>query len=143
MHELVPTANMMALLINPTNPRIADAVSRNVQATARALGLQLHVNASTEHEFETVFSTLVQLRAGGLVISPDAFFTSLSEQLAALAGHHAVPTLYSAREFAAAGGLMSYGSSLRDTYRLERRKARRPTRRAVCEGRTRCQPQDR
>jgi putative tryptophan/tyrosine transport system substrate-binding protein len=118
MHELVPTANMMALLINPTNPRIADAVSRNVQATARALGLQLHVNASTEHEFETVFSTLVQLRAGGLVISPDAFFTSLSEQLAALAGHHAVPTLYSAREFAAAGGLMSYGSSLRDTYRL-------------------------
>jgi putative tryptophan/tyrosine transport system substrate-binding protein len=76
------------------------------------------VNASTEHEFETVFSTLVQLRAGGLVISPDAFFTSLSEQLAALAGHHAVPTLYSAREFAAAGGLMSYGSSLRDTYRL-------------------------
>jgi putative tryptophan/tyrosine transport system substrate-binding protein len=84
----------------------------------RALGLQLHVNASTEHEFETVFSTLVQLRAGGLVISPDAFFTSLSEQLAALAGHHAVPTLYSAREFAAAGGLMSYGSSLRDTYRL-------------------------
>jgi putative ABC transport system substrate-binding protein len=76
------------------------------------------LNASTEHEFETVFSTLVQLRAGRLVISPDAFFTNRSEQLAALAGHRALPTICSAREFAAAGGLMSYGSRFRDTYRL-------------------------
>jgi putative ABC transport system substrate-binding protein len=107
------------LLINPTNPRLADPVSREVQAAARALGLQLHIlNARTEPDFETVFSTLVQLRAGGLVISPDAFFTSRSEQLAALALRHAVPTIYSAREFVAAGGLLSYGHSLSDTYRL-------------------------
>jgi putative ABC transport system substrate-binding protein len=85
MHELVPTATIMALLINPTNTRIADRVSRDVQATARTLGLQLHVlNASTELDFETVFSTVVQLRAGGLVIGPDVFFLSQSEHLAAL-----------------------------------------------------------
>ena len=85
MHELVPTATIMALLINPTNTRIADRVSRDVQATARTLGLQLHVlHARNELDIETVFSTLVQLRAGGLVIGPDVFFLSQSEHLAAL-----------------------------------------------------------
>jgi putative ABC transport system substrate-binding protein len=110
MHELVPTATIMALLINPTNPPIADRVSREVQAAADMLGLQLHVlKTSTEQDFETVFSTLVQLRAGGLVISPDAFFVSRVDQLVALTIRHKVPAIYQSREFAVAGGLMTYG----------------------------------
>jgi putative tryptophan/tyrosine transport system substrate-binding protein len=95
MHELLPTASIMALLISPTNRRLADPLSRDAQAAARSLRLQLHVlNASTEHDFETVFSTLVQLRADGLVISPDAFFTSRADELTALAIRHAMPIIY-------------------------------------------------
>jgi putative ABC transport system substrate-binding protein len=122
MHELVPTAKIMALLINPNNPRliIMDRVTREVQAAADTLGLQLHVlSASTEHDIEMVFSTLVQLRAGGLVIGPDGFLEGQADQLAALALRHALPMIYTGNEYAvAAGGLMSYGSSLRDAYRL-------------------------
>jgi putative tryptophan/tyrosine transport system substrate-binding protein len=82
MHELVPTATIMALLINPTSPTIADTLSREVQAAAHTFGLQLHVlHASTENDFETIFSALVQLRAGGLVISADGFFNSRADQL--------------------------------------------------------------
>jgi putative ABC transport system substrate-binding protein len=89
-----------------------------MQAAARALALQIHVlHASTERDFETVFATLVQLRAGALLIEPDTFFTARTEQLAALTVRHAVPTIYQNREFAAAGGLMSYGGSLPDLYR--------------------------
>ena len=118
LHELVPTATIIALLVNPTNPN-AETQSRDLQAAARTLGLQLHVlHASTERDFDTAFATLVQLRAGGLVIGTDAFFNSRSEQLAALAVRHAVPAIYQYREFAAAGGLMSYGGSLTDAYRL-------------------------
>jgi putative ABC transport system substrate-binding protein len=119
MHELLPTATIMALLINPTNPRLMDRVTREVQAAARILGLQLHVlSASTEHDIETVFSTLVQLHAGGLVIGPDRFLESQTD-IAALALRHALPTIYIGNQYAAAaGGLMSYGSSLRDAYRL-------------------------
>jgi putative ABC transport system substrate-binding protein len=119
LHELVPTANAVALLINPTNPTVAEPITRDLQAAARTLGLQLHVlPASTEREFETVFPTLVKLRAGALVIGNDTFFNSQSQQLAALALRHAVPTIYQFREFAAAGALMSYGTSLADSYRL-------------------------
>ena len=83
------------------------------------LGLQLHVlHASTEGEFDPVFAALVRLRAGGLVIGPDSSFTSRIEQIAALTLRHAVPTIYEFRQFAAAGGLMSYGPSLSDSYRL-------------------------
>jgi putative ABC transport system substrate-binding protein len=100
----------MGLLVNPTNPRLADTLSRDVQAAARGLGLQLYIlNASTEHDFEMVLSQLLELRAGGLVIGPDAFFVSRIDQVAALMLCHAIPTIYSRREFAAAGGLMSYG----------------------------------
>jgi putative ABC transport system substrate-binding protein len=117
LHELVPTATIMALLVNPTNPN-AETVSRNLQAAARTLGLQTHVlQPSTERDFDTVFATLVQLRAGALVIGPDPFFISRSEQLAALAIRHAVPTISQFREFAAAGGLMSYGASITDSFR--------------------------
>ena len=119
LRELAPTATIIALLINPTNP-IGETQSRDLQAAARTLGLQLHVlQASTERDFDTVFATLIQLRAGALVISPDIFFTARSEQLATLTVRHAVPTISSeGRKFVLAGGLMSYGGSLTDAYRL-------------------------
>jgi putative ABC transport system substrate-binding protein len=116
-HELVPAAAVIAVLVNPTNPN-ADTVTRDVQATARILGVQLHVlHASTERDFDPVFATLAQSRAGALVIGNDVFFVSQSEQLAALTVRHTVPTIYQYREFAVAGGLMSYGSSITDAYR--------------------------
>jgi putative ABC transport system substrate-binding protein len=119
LHELIPTATIMALLVNPTSPA-AERQSMAMQAAARTLGLQLHVlHASAERDFETVFATLVQLRARGLVIgSADPFITSRREELATLALRHAMPAVYQYREFAAAGGLMSYGGSIVDTYRL-------------------------
>jgi putative tryptophan/tyrosine transport system substrate-binding protein len=116
LHELVP-ANVIVLLVNPTNA-LTEANTTNLQAAAHALGLQLHVlNASTERDFDAVFAGLIQLRAGGLVIAPDAFFISRSEQLATLALRHAVPAIFQYREFAAAGGLISYGGSRTDAYR--------------------------
>ena len=94
LHELLPTATVMALLVNPTSP-VAETLLRDAQATARTLGLQLHVlHANTERDFDTVFATLVQMRAGALVIGADAFFTNHGEQLAALALRNAVPTIY-------------------------------------------------
>jgi putative ABC transport system substrate-binding protein len=118
LHELVPTATDIALLVNPTNPN-TDTLSRDLQAAARTLGLQLHVlNASSEHDFDAVFAKLIRLRAGGLVIGGDVFFNSRHEQLAALALRHAVPSIYQDRTFAAAGGLMSYGGNLTDSFRL-------------------------
>jgi len=119
LHELVPKARVMALLVNPAIPTLADSSTRALQAAARTLGLNLHVlNASTEGEFNGVFAKLIQLRAGGLVIGSDPFFTSRTEQLAALAVHHAVPAVYHWREFAVAGGLVSYGAAVTDVYRL-------------------------
>jgi ABC-type uncharacterized transport system substrate-binding protein len=118
LHELVPTVTVMALLVNPTSP-FAETLSRDAQAAARTLGLQLHVlHASTERDFETAFATLVQLRAGALVIGGDVLFTNRSDQLAALTLRHAVPAIYSVREFALAGGLISYGPSIADAWRL-------------------------
>jgi putative tryptophan/tyrosine transport system substrate-binding protein len=119
LHELVPTASVIALLVNPTNPGLAEPVSRASQAAAHTLGLHLHVlNASTERDFDAVFAKLIQLRAGGLVIGPDAFFAARSEQLAALAVRHAVPAVFENREFVAAGGLVGYTGSIADAYHL-------------------------
>jgi putative ABC transport system substrate-binding protein len=118
LHEVVPGTSSMALLINPTSPTLTKTAIEDAQAAARSLGLELHVlNASTERDFDVVFANLIQLRAGGLVIGSDAFFSSRMEQLAALAARHAVPTVYQFREFAAAGGLMSYGGSLTNAFR--------------------------
>jgi ABC-type uncharacterized transport system substrate-binding protein len=118
LRELVPTATIIALLVNPTNPTNAETLSRDLQAAARALGLQLHVlHASTERDFDTVFATLPRLRAGALVIGSDPFFNSRSQQLAALALRHAMPTMYPFREYAIAGGLISYGNSFADAHR--------------------------
>ena len=119
LHELVPTASVVALLVNPADPAVAETTTKDVQAAARALGLELHVlNASTESDFDGVFAKLTQLRAGGLVIGSGPFFTGRSEQLGALTVRHAVPAIYDKREFAVAGGLMSYGGNIADAYRL-------------------------
>src|SRR5215472_10500842 len=112
MHELLPAVTNMALLVNPAVPAIAEPVSRISQAAAQALGLELHVvRASSERDFDAVFARLIELRVGALAISPDNFFTAHSGQLANLTVRHAIPAVYEFREFAAAGGLMSYGSS--------------------------------
>jgi len=119
LRELVPTARVMGLLVNPDNPALAETITKEVRAAARTLGLELHVlNASTERDFDGVFAKLTELRAGGLVIGGDAFFIDRSEQLAALTVRHAVPTIYQSRNFAVAGGLLSYGTDFTETYRL-------------------------
>jgi putative ABC transport system substrate-binding protein len=119
LHELLPTVTNIALLINPTSPVVAEALLRDSQAAARSLGLQLHIlHASTERDLDTAFATLGRLRAGALVIGSDPFFTSRSEQLAALTVRHAVPAAYEYRDFVAAGGLIGYGSDLADAYQL-------------------------
>jgi putative ABC transport system substrate-binding protein len=117
LHELVPKATSVALLVNPAAGAMRETISTDLQTAARRLRLQVHVlHASAAHDFPTVFARLAQLSAGGLVIGSDPFFNSQSKQLAALALHHAVPTVYQYREFTAAGGLMSYGGSLTDMY---------------------------
>ncbi len=117
LRELVPTATIIALLVNPTNPTNAETLSRNMQEAARTLTLQLHIlHASTEPDFDTVFATLPRLQAGALVIGSDPFFNSRTEQLVALAARHAVPAMYPFREYALAGGLISYGDSIADAF---------------------------
>jgi putative ABC transport system substrate-binding protein len=119
LHELLPAARVIALLVNPADPALTETTTRDLQATARVLDLQLHVlHANTENDFDAAFANLIQLRAGGLVIGVDAFFASWQERLAELALRHAVPAVYENREFAAAGGLVSYGGGITDAYRL-------------------------
>jgi putative ABC transport system substrate-binding protein len=116
VHDLVPKAEVIALLVNPTSP-VAEPQMRDAQDAARALGLKLSIlNAVTENDFDQVFKTLVQQRADALFVSADPFFSSRREHLVALAARHAIPTVYEFREFVEAGGLMSYGTVLRDGY---------------------------
>ena len=117
LSELVPQAGVIALLVNPNNPS-AERIMRDVQEAARAKGVQLHIlKAGTESEIDAAFASLVQLHAGALLVGTDPFFSSRREQLVALAARHAVPAIYEWREFAAAGGLISYGPSLTAAYR--------------------------
>ena len=117
LREAVPTARIIALLVNPTNPT-AETLSKSLQTAARTSGLQLHVlNASTEEELNSVFMTLRQLQAEGLVVVSDVFLTTQSKQLAALTIRHAMPAIFQDRQFASAGGLMTYGGSITDMYR--------------------------
>jgi putative ABC transport system substrate-binding protein len=110
--ELVPQARVIALLVNPNDPR-AEGLIRDMQEAARTKGVQLPIlKASTEGEIDAAFTTLVQLPAGALVVSADPLFSSRREQLVALASRHAVPTISPWRELAAAGGLISYGASI-------------------------------
>ena len=118
-HEMIPTATVIAVLVNPTNPATAEIQLRDLHAAARTLGLQLRVlHASTESDLDLVFATLVQQRIGALVIGTDGFLLSRTEQLAALTVRYALPAIFQDRAFAAAGGLMSYGGSTSDQYRL-------------------------
>lgn len=116
MHEVLPAGTIAALLVNPNNPN-AERQTTDARAVAGKMRLQMHVvRATAEGEFPRVFATLAELRVGGLVIGPDGLFLSRSEQLAALALSHAVPVVFASREFAAAGGLISYGNSLTQFY---------------------------
>jgi putative tryptophan/tyrosine transport system substrate-binding protein len=118
LHELIPAATSLALLVNPATP-VAATVARSVQAAASTLGLELHVlHASADRDFDAMFTTLARLGAGGLVISTDSFFNSRGEQLGILSAHHRVPAIAQYREFVAAGGLACYGGSATDLWRL-------------------------
>jgi putative tryptophan/tyrosine transport system substrate-binding protein len=117
LREAIPTATVVAVLLNPTSPT-ADSQLRNLQEAARALGLQLHVlHASSARDFDAVFASLLQLRASGLVVASDTFFATHSEQLAALTVRHAAPAIHQSRDFTLAGGLMSYGGSFVESHR--------------------------
>jgi putative tryptophan/tyrosine transport system substrate-binding protein len=114
LHEMLPTTRIMAFLVNPTNPAVAEVAALSA---AHTLGLELHVlNASAKTEFDGIFARIIELRAGGLVIGGG--FSSRSEELGALTLRRTMPAIYRGREFAAAGGLMSYGTSITDSYRL-------------------------
>jgi putative ABC transport system substrate-binding protein len=118
LHELSPTANVMGLLVNPTSPELAEADSREQQAAARSLGVQLHViHASAEGDFDMAFAKLVEVQAGGLVIGTDSLFNTWKQRLAALSVRYRLPTIHQYREFAQAGGLMSYGTDTSDLSR--------------------------
>ena len=118
LSELVPQARAIALLVNPNNPTVAEALIGDVQEAARAKGLQLSVvKASTESQMDAAFAAFAQLQVGALLVGGDALYSSQREQLVALAAHHSVPAIYDGRQFAALGGLISYGTSLPAVYR--------------------------
>jgi putative ABC transport system substrate-binding protein len=118
VHELLPKATVVAALVNPANPLVAEASERDVLAATCTLGLDLHIlRVRTEREIDEAFGTLGRVRADALLIDPDALFISHSKQLAALATRYTTPAIHSARDFAVAGGLMSYGNSPAESYR--------------------------
>jgi ABC-type uncharacterized transport system substrate-binding protein len=118
LREFVPAATRVAVLVNPANAANAETTLKDVEVAARALGLQIQaLNASTSREIDAAFATFVRQQPDALFVGPDPFFTSQRVQLAILAARHAVPASASAREFPAAGGLMSYGPNVADTYR--------------------------
>jgi putative ABC transport system substrate-binding protein len=117
LRELVPSATSVAVLVNPTRPGV-DTQLAQIQQAARVLGLPLHIlKASSEHDLDEVFATLVQLRAGALTVTADSLFAERRDQIVALARRNSVPTMSQFREFAAAGGLISYGPSFGESYR--------------------------
>jgi len=119
MHELLPNASVLGLLINPADPSLAEPQLKDFQAAAHTLGVELHIlNVRTDGELERAFADLSQLHVGGLVISTDPFFSSRPQQLASLTARYAMPAISKGREFAAVGGLLSYGADNLDTYRL-------------------------
>ena len=121
LHELLPTAKVMALVVNPADPRSGPEgdQAREMLSAARKLGLELHVlNVGSEREFDAVFADLKRLHVGGIVIGGGSVFLRGVKKLAALTVHHAVPAIYLYRDFPAAGGLMSYGSDILESYRL-------------------------
>ena len=118
LRELVPAATRVAVLVNPANATNTETTLRDVEPAARALGLQIHVlNASTSREIDAAFATFVRERPDALFVGPDPFFVSRRVQLANLAARYAVPMTSASRDFAEAGGLMSYGTNIADAYR--------------------------
>ena len=118
LHELIPSATVMGFLINPRNPT-SEAQTRDVQTPARARGLNLLIlNASSEREIDAAFTSFVQQRANAIILGVDQFFISRRDQLVGLAARYAIPTVYFLREFADIGGLISYGASITDAYRI-------------------------
>jgi putative ABC transport system substrate-binding protein len=116
LHRAVPSARTMVLLVNPTNPN-AETQSKSIQQAAHKLGLNLHVlNASTERDFDAVFAKLGELQASGLIIGHDVFFNAQAKQLGALTVRNKMPAIYTLSEFAASGGLISYGASRADAW---------------------------
>src|SRR5215468_5330632 len=119
LHELLPTAKVMALLVNPADRALAQAQTRETLSAARNRGIELHVlNVRSEGDFDAVFADIKRLRVGGLVIGAGSVFLGGINKLAALTVRHAVPAIYQYRDFPTAGGLMSYGSDILDSYRL-------------------------
>ena len=119
LYEVVPTARSVALLVNPANPTVAETQTRAARSAAQALGVDLHVlNASAERDFDAVFASLSQVRAGGLVIAADPLFTSQKERLGELTVRHTVPAIAYGRDFVAAGGLLGYAADIPEAYRL-------------------------
>jgi putative ABC transport system substrate-binding protein len=119
LHEVLPTAKVMALLVNPADRALAQAQSREVLSAARRFGMQLHVlNVNAERDFDAVFANLTHLRVGGIVIAAGSLFVENIEKLAALTTRHAMPAIHYSRDFVAAGGLISYGSDVAQSYRL-------------------------
>jgi putative ABC transport system substrate-binding protein len=118
LHELLPAATTFALIVNPTNPAMAESVTKNLIAGARTLGVQLRVlQASTKRDLDAVFADLTQNRASALAIGNDLFFNTRLEHLFALTVRHSLPAIHEYREFAMVGGLMSYGTNVSDLYR--------------------------
>jgi putative ABC transport system substrate-binding protein len=116
LHELVPKAARVAVLLNPANVTTAEATLRNVQEAAHRIGLQIHVlNASTTREIDAAFATLVREHLDALFVAPDSFFLSRHAQFVTLAARDRIPVAYSPRQFVEAGGLMSYGTNSADT----------------------------
>jgi ABC-type uncharacterized transport system substrate-binding protein len=117
MHELAPTATVLAMLVNPSNPNTETDITE-VQVAARSLGVQIFlVTASKEHDFDTAFASLFEQRIAALIVNSDPFFYSQRDQLTVLAARNAIPAIYELRDFVTGGGLMSYGSSISNAYR--------------------------
>jgi ABC-type uncharacterized transport system substrate-binding protein len=118
MHELLPKAKGFAVLVNPANPTTLEMGVKGSEEPARTLGLKLHfLNAATERDIESAFEKLSQLEIGGLIVAADIFFNSRAQQFATLTLKHRVPAIHSVRDFATAGGLVSYGGDIRDSHR--------------------------
>jgi putative tryptophan/tyrosine transport system substrate-binding protein len=118
LHELVPSAKRVAVFINPSDPPRAEVLRSDVQAAARDIGVQLQIlDPSTSRDIDVAFAALVRERAEALFVGPDGFYNSRRVQLANMAAHHSIPTVFAVREYVEAGGLMSYGTNLTDMYR--------------------------
>jgi ABC-type uncharacterized transport system substrate-binding protein len=118
LHEMVPAVTSVALLVNPTNGLYTEAEMRGSQNAARILGVDLVIlNANDESGIQTAFTSLVEKQTGAVLVSSDSFFVTQRDQIVSLAAGHAIPAMYSRREFIAAGGLVSYGPSLAEAYR--------------------------